>query len=83
MLSWRPGGAIIEVAMIKIFDKDNGPDAGDQFKEWCRKNPDGFYLNPRPKGAFMLHVATCPAAEELEPDCSCAAEALLARPART
>jgi hypothetical protein len=48
---------VLTTAMIAKFDEHTGPDAQAQFEQWCRQNPDGFYLNPRPGGKFMLHMA--------------------------
>jgi hypothetical protein len=37
----------------------SGGDAHEEFQEWRRNNPDGFFLNRRPSGKYMLHHVSC------------------------
>lgn len=51
-------------AMI-LFQKQ--PDADTQFRNWCSQNADGFDLNRKSDGKFMLHKAACAHAGVLSP----------------
>ena len=53
-----------QTAMVKEFFS---PSDDAAFKQWRTENPDGFYLNEEPNGAFrrnagkaIMHRANCP-----------------------
>ena len=48
----------------------NQLDAGTQFQDWCGRNPNGFYLNRKSNGKFMLHHSDCDHAGVLSPESS-------------
>jgi hypothetical protein len=52
-------------AAIQVFDHDD-----DGFTIWCNIHLDGFYLNPRPDGQFMLHRSRCDHVGVLQPGSS-------------